>query len=52
MLAFHRHNDVNLEELNDGTSKDEEKAALLEAGLSASGVVPAVTASVQASLLK
>lgn len=39
MFVFYRYNDVNLEELNDGIFKDEEKVVLLEVGFFVSGVV-------------
>ncbi|XP_024370721.1 protein REDUCED WALL ACETYLATION 4 [Physcomitrium patens] len=46
------HDDIKLEVLKDGSSKDEEKAALLEAGLPISGTGRAEAASVRASLIK
>lgn len=52
MLVFHSHDDVNLEEMRDGSVKDEEKAALLEAGLPASASSKAGPAPVRVSLIK
>jgi hypothetical protein len=52
MLVCRRHDDVNLEELDGGSTKDEEKAALLEAGLTVSASFKAGPASVRANLIK
>ncbi|KAG0628764.1 hypothetical protein M758_1G051500 [Ceratodon purpureus] len=46
------HDDVNLETLNDGSGKDDEKAGLLEAGLSVSASMKAGPAPVRVSLIK